>query len=394
VKQQRLRPVGSRGADGRWSTPACFRYPSGGSLRSQCATISGDVTRVAFPEAACPAWVVGNARGVGHYVVRYDPSLGRAIAKDLPSMPPHEAVALLGDAGLLAETGIARIDAALEWADAGLAHPSRVVNTAAVQLLEKVEDGWLEPGQARRKAGIIANRVLPLARAIGWKARPGEGQDVVRLRGDLMPFAARYPEGRELRAEADAMAVAWMADRGAIPADIAPGVVDTAARFADAAMLERLEGALKASASSRDRRILMKAVGKVRDPKLRERALGLSLAKAGDKDFFNGRDMIDFLDSALEDEDSRPAAFQYVRANVEAIDRKSPRESLPEGSLMRVVKSMRGLCTAKERTQFVESFAKRAPSYMGGEVAYRQTLESIDTCVAARTAQRSGSRAS
>src|SRR6185503_7701008 len=124
---------------------------------------------------------------------------------------------------------------------------------------------------------------------------------------DLLPFAARYPEGRELRAEADAMASAWIADRGAIPADIAPGVVDTAARFADAAMLDRLEGALKASASSRDRRILMKAVGKVRDPKLRERALGLSLAKAGDKDFFNGRDMIDFIDFALEDEDNRPA---------------------------------------------------------------------------------------
>src|SRR5690349_369734 len=160
VRQQRLRPVGSTAADSRWSTPACFRYPAGGTLQSQCTTVAGDVARVALEGASCPAWVVGNARGVGHYVVRYDATLAKAIAKDLPSMPPHEAVALLGDAGLLAETGIARIDAALDWADAGLAHPSRVVNNAAVQLLEKLEDGWLDPGQARRKAGIIANRVV------------------------------------------------------------------------------------------------------------------------------------------------------------------------------------------------------------------------------------------
>jgi hypothetical protein len=104
--------------------------------------------------------------------------------------------------------------------------------------------------------------------------------------------------------------------------------------------------------------------------------------------------MIDFLDFALEDEDSRAAAFKFVRAHVDEIDRKSPRESLPEGSLMRVVKAMKGLCTPKQRSEFVGSFAARAPHYMGGEVAYRQTLESIDTCVAARTAQRSGSRAS
>ena len=384
VRQQRLRPVGSTAADSRWSTPACFRYPAGGTLQSQCTTVAGDVARVALEGASCPAWVVGNARGVGHYVVRYDATLAKAIAKDLPSMPPHEAVALLGDAGLLAETGIARIDAALDWADAGLAHPSRVVKNAAVQLLEGVEDSWLSASQARRKAGIVVHRAIPLAREIGWKARRGEGQDVVRLREAVMPFAAKYPEGHELRAEADAMAVAWIADRGAIPADIAQGALDTAARFADAAMLEKLEGALAASASSRDRRTLMKAIGKVRDPKLRERALGLSLARAGDKDFLNGRDMIDFIDFALEDDVSRPAVFQYVRANVEPIDRKSPRESLPEGSLMRVVKAMRGLCTAKERAEFVDTFAARAPHYMGGEVAYRQTLESIDTCVAAR----------
>ena len=384
VKQQRLRPKGSTAGDARWSTPACFRYPAGGTLKSQCATITGDTARVKLEAPSCPAWAVGNARGVGHYVVRYDTSLAKAVAKDLAAMPPHEAVALLGDAGLLAETGISQIDAALDWADGGLAHPSRVVNNAAVELLEKVEDSWLTEAQARRKAAIVEKRAVPLAREIGWKAKPGEKQEVVRLRGTLLPFAAKYPEGRELRAEADAMAVAWITDRRAIPADVAQGALDTAARFADAAMLERLEGALAASASSRDRRTLMKALGKVRDPKLRERALGLSLASPGGKDFFNGRDMIDFLDFSLEDEDSRPAAFQYVRANVEAIDRKSPRESLPEGSLMRVVKSMRGLCTPKQRAEFVESFAARSPTYMGGEVAYRQTLEAIDTCVAAR----------
>jgi alanyl aminopeptidase len=382
VTQQRLRPTGSRAADARWSTPACFRYPAGGELRTQCAAIAGDVARIPLEAPSCPAWAVGNARGVGHYVVRYDTALAKAIAANLTTLPAHEAVALLGDAGLLAQNGIARIDVALDWAAAGLAHPSRVVQTAAVDMLEKVEDAWMDAAQARRKQAIVTQRLLPLAREIGWKARPGEGQDVVRLRRELMPYVARYDAA--LATEATAMARAWVADRGAIPADIAPAAVDTAARFADAAMLESLQRALATSASARDRRTLMGALGKVRDEKLRADALGLSLASAGGKDLLNGRDMIDFLDFALEDQDNRPAAFQYIRAHVEPLEKKAPRESLPEGGLMRVMKGLKGLCTPRERAQFVDLFATRAPHYMGGDVAYRQTMEAIDICVAAR----------
>src|SRR5207253_2486918 len=66
VKQQRLRPVGSLAADARWSTPACFSYPADGTLQTHCANIMGDAARVELPGSSCPAWVVGNARGVGH----------------------------------------------------------------------------------------------------------------------------------------------------------------------------------------------------------------------------------------------------------------------------------------------------------------------------------------
>ena len=37
-----------------------------------------------------------------------------------------------------------------------------------------------------------------------------------------------------------------------------------------------------------------------------------------------------------------------------------------------------------ERAAFVGFFATRAPRFVGGEIRYRQALESIDLCLAAR----------
>ncbi len=378
LTQARLKPAGSRAADARWSTPVCFRYPgSDGAAHSQCTTIAGDAGRLALD--SCPAWIVGNEHGAGHYVVRYDAPLAAANAKGFSAVGAHEAIALLGDAALLSKSGLQPLDVALDWADAGLQHPSPYVKSTAATLLDEQRDTWLDASQARRKREIVERRLVPLAERVGWKPRPGEGRGIVRLRGVLMPIAAKQEAGGRLRAEANAMARAWMDDRAAIDADVAQAALDTAARFADAAMLDRFRDALRTSTSQRDQRSLLKALAKVREPRQRERALGFTLAQVEGQDVMNGSHVVDFLDYALGDDDNRVAAFDYIRDRFEPLVAKVPRDSPT-----RIIQSMDDLCTSRDKAAFTGFFAGRAPRFVGGEVAYRQSLESIELCVAAR----------
>jgi len=386
VSQQRLRPKGSTAQDRQWTTPACFRYPAPipgalGEGRLQCEAISGPARTIALAGApACPAWVLGNAGGTGHYVTRYGPNLWKRIVRLAGTLPPHEAAALLGDTSLLAQSGLIPAEAALELAEAALPHRSPVVQLGAVRLLEKIEDGWLTPAQAKKKRTVIAQRVQPLARRVGWTEKPKDAFDVIDLRATLMPFAARSEGGATLRAEARKLALAWARDRNAVSGSMVPGILDTAARFADRATFELFVSLAATTRDGLERRRLHAALAKVRDPALRARALGLTLAREAGSDVMTGRDASNFLRDALLDEANRVPAFEYIRANYDPLAAKMSRNAPG-----RIPEYLNGLCTSSDREAFVATFRDRAPRYEGGRRSYDEALETIDLCIAART---------
>jgi alanyl aminopeptidase len=93
----------------------------------------------------------------------------------------------------------------------------------------------------------------------------------------------------------------------------------------------------------------------------------------------NGRDARDLLEDALEDEFNRRAAFDFLRANYDALEAK-----LPEYTMTRLMQPLGALCTSEERELFFTFFKERARTVLGGPRAYRQSLERIDLCIAAR----------
>jgi alanyl aminopeptidase len=152
----------------------------------------------------------------------------------------------------------------------------------------------------------------------------------------------------------------------------------TAGRYADTAFYDRLEGALIASSDRRERTQMLRGLSKVRDPKLRERALALTLDSRID-----GREALYFLERGmLEDDTDRVAAFDFVRAHFDALVAKLPPDTQSD-----LVAPLGELCRAPERSTFVGFFADRAPRFLGGSKRYTEALESIDLCIAARAQQ-------
>ncbi|HEX7606724.1 MAG TPA: M1 family aminopeptidase, partial [Usitatibacter sp.] len=348
LSQGRLRPVGSSAADEQWVTPACFRLAADGKQQTQCIEVSSAKAAATPLEAkSCPAWLVGNAGGRGHYVVRYDKDLAQRTRASFRGVPRQEAVALLDDVTLLARSGLLPMDDALAWADAALRHGSPIVQLSAVQLLLAERDEWLSPSQLREKRRIVAEGVVPLARRTEWIERAGEGEDIRLLRAVLLPFAADSDSGAALRPAARALAFRWIANRAAISANMAGPALDTAARFADEATYARLEAALVAIQDQRDRRTLIDAIAKVRDARLRERALAIAFMKKDGAEVLNGGQVHDLASFAAMDDGSRAAAFHFVSANFDAIHAKIPKDS--EAWL---VDSFAGLCTPVERDAF------------------------------------------
>jgi alanyl aminopeptidase len=265
------------------------------------------------------------------------------------------------------------IGEALAWADAALTHPSPVAKRFAVDLIHRQRDAWLSPVETVVKSTIVAQRLLPLARELGWQERAGDSDDLRDLRATLLPFAAETGDP-VLRAQARELALAWIANREAVPATMTRAVLDTAARFAEPGLYEELQRLATSTLDLRERYYLLSALAKARDAALRERTLGLTLQKD-----LSGRDARDLVEDALEDEVNRRPAFDFLRANYDALAAK-----LPEHSMARLMEPLGEVCTREERELFAGFFKDRAPQVLGGPRHYRQSLERIDLCVAAR----------
>jgi alanyl aminopeptidase len=380
VEQRRFRPEGTTAQELTWTAPVCFRYRVGDRNPVHCAPVDAFTRRIFLPDApSCPAWLVGNVDGAGHYVTRYWPPQLRRIAAQAASVPSLEMQALANDTLLMARSGMLPMQSALLVAEAALRHPAPMVQFQGVRMLEDLPDGLLRPADRTQKARIVRERVIPRARELGWTPRRSDAEDERALRPDLLRFAAERPEGAELRAEARRLALRWLEDPKAVDATVAKAALEAAGRSADAATFARLEAAALATETQRERSYLLGALVRARDPALRSRALELALATSSGRERLDGRSTLTLLARALGDEEARPVAFGYVRDNVTAIEKKLPKDTLPH-----LFEPMGRLCTEMLREEFAQAFRERAPRYMTGEQRYAQALESIDLCVAAR----------
>ena len=379
VEQRRLRPEGSTAPELSWDTPFCFRYRVDGKDLTHCAPVDAYTRRIALPGAAsCPAWLVGNVNGVGHYVTRYwPPQLERIVAR-AREIPSFEMQALANDTLLLAKSGLIPLSAALRVADGALGHPAPMVELAGVRLLEGLRDAWLDAADKREKARLVRERVVPRARTLGWTPRPGDSEDVRTLRPELLRFAADRLEGAALRGEARTLAQRWLRDTAAVDATVAPAALQVAGRFADTATYEAMEAAALEAENQRERSSLLGAIARARDATLRARALALVLERRAGRDRIDGRSALGMLQRALDDDEHRQEAFEYVVTRLDALEAKLPKDT-PASLLV----PMGRLCSTRDRDRLAQAFGERAPRYMTGALRYEQALESIDLCVSA-----------
>lgn len=379
LSQRRFAGLGRESGTQRWTVPACFRYRASGKTLKQCVAIGADAT-VPLEAVSCPDWVVGNADGAGHWVARYDAALLRSLEARLVDLPENEAVALAGDMTLLVRSGLLARDAGWRFADEFLRHPSLGVRHGGIDFLETQREEMLGGAQRQARHALLVNYVFPMARSFGWLDRPGDSLPTQELRAAVMAYAARVEGGEPLRASARELAMRWVGERTALPASSAPAVMRTAGRFADASTFQRLQEALAVTQEGQERATLIAALALAREPGLRARALELALREASPGGLEPAEALL-FMETLLGDDANRVAGFAFLRDRWDAWVAK-----LPPETAARLIEPLAGLCTRRDRQDFVAFFQDRVQAMRGAPRKYAQALEAIDICIAAASA--------
>ena len=150
-----------------------------------------------------------------------------------------------------------------------------------------------------------------------------------------------------------------------------------AARYGDRALFERFRSAAKAAPQRRDRVRLYFALGGFVDPGLLKDAFALSLDPSLD---FRETNYVFY--SALGTDAGRAVLWDFVKANFDAIIARMPRETT--GGIPYVAS---GFCDAAQEKDAKAFLGGRVEKLPGGTRNLAQTLEGIQLCIAARTAQ-------
>ena len=160
------------------------------------------------------------------------------------------------------------------------------------------------------------------------------------------------------------------------------GVLESAARHGDRALFDAYRTGVKAAKERRDRVRLFRGLGAFGDPALAKDAMAFALSGE-----FDSREADAILFAALGVPAGREAAWQFMKANYDAIVARMPREAT--GFMPYFAE---GFCDAPHRQEVAEFFAGRAEKLPGGPRNLAQVLEGMELCIALRGAQEGSLR--
>jgi alanyl aminopeptidase len=380
LSQKRFLPTGSTGSTGSmketWQVPVCARAGDPGTAKV-CTLLTQPSGELALP-GACPARVVANA-GSGYYRVLYAGSLlGKVLADGGKHLTAGERVATLSDVAALARTGDVSMATALSLVPAFANDRDRPVVESVQRIAAAPRDLLVTDAMRPRYRRFVSEVFGARARALGWKAKPGEDEETQLLRETLVPFVANEGDEPALVADAMRMANAWVKDRGAVDAEMVTAVLDVAARHGDMELFQSFLAEARKATNRRERTRLLSSLGLFRDPSVVPAALRVTLADA-----FDARESVVILREVASSRETRPEAWAFLKANFDRLTARLPRESPA-----RFPSLAAGFSDGERRADVEAFFRDKAPKYMGGPRYLAQALEQIQLRAAQKSAQQ------
>jgi cytosol alanyl aminopeptidase len=388
LSQKRWLPNGSPGSAAQtWQIPVFIRYQDGGGTHAQRIFLTAGRADEALTQArGCPTWLLANDEAAGYYRVRYEGGWGdRVLANANDELSVAERVSELGNVDALITSGDVPPKRALALVPAFSGDPDEEVVEQAMDIASTI-NGWeipdnLRPNAVRYVRGVFAKR----AESLGWQSKTDDGDDAELLRSTLIPFAAAEGLDQTLIDRAGTLARQWLKDRSGVEPEMVPPVLSVAAQFGDRGLWDLIHRQALMEKDPAIREHLLDALGSFRDRTLAEASLNLLLTKEFDaRQTFHA-----LLFGPLEYAETRDLPFEFVRKNLDALLAGLPREV--GGDFAAELPTLgETFCDAAHREEVENFFRERVKGYTGGDRTLRNTLETIDVCIAQKKALEPG----
>jgi aminopeptidase N len=355
-----------------WSIPLCERT-LGTASDERCGIVATkEATLTHGPCGGAPLLL--NATGSGYFVVDYSPEERAALRANLGALTPREEVALHGDEWLLVRDLRRDVGDYLTLAEAlPRPAPRDVVESLAGNLEYLNERLVTDTMRPRWQAAV--RELLRGHAAASWRGAAGESDEARAARGSVVTALGVIGGDPEVVREARSIAENAIQHPESVEGGLVERAFSIAAASGNAALYDQLLTASEEGGTPELRNRSMGLLAAFRDPKLVARTIDYTFSSR-----VRSQDMPGMIGRLLSNPAARPAAWVAVKEHWPSITEKVPT------SLHSILGSLGGFCDKPARDDIAAFFAKNPPGE--GERALRRALESIDTCIAFRSAQQ------
>jgi puromycin-sensitive aminopeptidase len=372
VSQTRFTEQPQRGASrsARWPVPLVIRVADvpgrrGRLVRELLGSARGEVDL----GRATPSLVYGNAEESGFFRPQHAPDELAAILAAPRSLAPIERMGLIDHQWALARAGRTPLASFMSLVDALARERDPEVLAALQRPLAFLANDLIPEAAADSAdafADFVAERFGPAFAKLGWRPRRGEASSDGLRRAALLSLVGGIAARPDVLADAAGLCDRYLANRRAIPADIADSVVGLTARDGDARRHRSFVDAMQKATTPQEQRRFLLALGSFREPRLVEQTLALSLTPA-----VATQDVIFLLARLLANPGAREATWRFVQSRWPRLEKR-----LPSLLASRLIESTTHLGKARYRREVARFF--RAHPVPSGERVLRQTLERFD----------------
>jgi len=391
LTQRRFLPAGSEGgttvrearapsSPASWRIPLSLRYAVHGRPVTKRLLMGARAMAVHLPVAPADLdYLLLNPGNAGYFRSAYRGDLLARLEAHGAALSVAERMGLVADADGCARAGLLTKGQVLALVPGLAADPDPLLTSALVALVQGVGNDLVPEASRPNYARFVQATFGARARALGFRARPGEDGPTRLLRGPLLALVASAGEDAGLRAQAGALARQWLTDRTGPDADNTDLILDLAAQFGDRPLFDALLGAVRTAKDQAETRRLLTALGSFDDPVLEEAALSQALDGA-----LEPRLALRILTPGTRKAATRRQVFDFVKAHADAISARLPREFL--AYLPRDVAA--GFSDEADRTEVEAFFRTRFKDLPGAERPLAQALEAIHLAAVQKATQQ------
>jgi aminopeptidase N len=357
-----------------WQIPVCMKVGSTTSATEKCELITKKQASLTLQE--CSPWVYANAKAKGFYRSAYSSEAIRSIAKVAESaLTPAERMMLLSDVWASVRVDREPIGDYLVLAEGLQADRSSAVLGEIINQLSYISD-YLVSDADREAFDLWVRQLLdPVARDVGWEAKPGETEDQAGLRARLMTALGEVARDPQVQALARKLTDQYLADPSSVDHEIAAIALRIAALNGDQALYDRITADLKAAKTPEAYFTDISALRHFSDPKLVEKTLEFAISPQ-----MRSQDAPYLISGVMRDPATEKQAWVFVQAHWGSIENLGGAFA---GGI--IVQGTGSFCDPVMRDE-VQAFFTSHPA-PAAERSLKQSIEQINYCVDMKTHQ-------